>query len=238
MTKLLYLESMHQLQCEANVVAVEEAGELKAVVLDATVFYPQGGGQPSDTGTITNDDAHFRVAQVRWGDGRVLHLGSFERGAWLGGESVRCNVDRERRELNTRLHSAGHIVDMAVNRIGLDWIPGKGYHFPDGPYVEYSGKIDGDKETLRAKIEEEANAIVAEGIATRVLFMDRSELASVCRFVPEYVPAGKPSRVVMYGDFGVPCGGTHVATLGDVGRVRIRKMKAGGETMRVSYAID
>jgi Ser-tRNA(Ala) deacylase AlaX len=62
-------------------------------------------------------------------------------------------------------------------------------------------------------------------------------MAALCHFVPQELPAGKPQRVVLYGDFGVPCGGTHVANLGDIGRIVIRKLKPSGQTIRVSYAV-
>ena len=48
-------------------------------------------------------------------------------------------IDENKRRLYARLHSAGHLLDVAVSNIGLSWQPGKGYHFPDSPYVEYIG---------------------------------------------------------------------------------------------------
>jgi len=56
--------------------------------------------------------------------------------------------------------------------------------------------------------------------------------------VPENLPKDKPSRVVLYGDFGVPCGGTHVKQLSDIGSINVRKMKASGDSLRVSYEIN
>ena len=48
-------------------------------------------------------------------------------------------MNEEKRRLYARLHSAGHMLDIVVKNLKLGWIPGKGYHFPDGPYVEYNG---------------------------------------------------------------------------------------------------
>ena len=67
--------------------------------------------------------------------------------------------------------------------------------------------------------------------------MPREHMASVCAFVPDYIPANKPGRVVMYGDVGIPCGGTHVNNLKDIGHLGIRKIKQNGENIRVSYSV-
>ncbi len=101
--------------------------------MDGTIFYPQGGGQPYDQGVIESAKGKFLVEEVRFVDGIVKHIGMFERGSFEKGDEVTCHVDKARRDLHSRLHSAGHIVDMGMTELGLGWIPGKGYHFPDGP---------------------------------------------------------------------------------------------------------
>ena len=239
MTKLIYLEQMDQYACAGQVVDVQLDGDWVVVILDQTIFYPQGGGQPYDTGVITSSDGRkFLVEEVRFVDGVVRHIGKFDDDAFEVGDSVTCAVDVPRRQLHARLHSAGHVVDMALKRLGVPWVPGKGYHFPDGPYVEYAGDLSSfDKEKLRGDLESMCNQILGEGIATKVLFMNREEMLSMCAFVPEQLPANKPGRVVMYGDFGVPCGGTHVAKFADIGRLVIRKMKQEREHVKVSYAV-
>lgn len=237
-TKLLYLEQMNQYTCEAQVVEVKDEDGKTVVILDQTIFYPQGGGQPYDTGTISNGSKKFMVEEVRFVDGIVKHIGKFEGEAFKAGETVICSVDVERRELHTRLHSGGHLVDMGLKQLGITWRPGKGYHFPNGPYVEYAGSLkDVDVEKLKTDLENACNEIVQKSIETKVLFMPKEEMGSICAFVPDYIPANKPARVVMYGDFGIPCGGTHVSNLKDIGKISIRKIKQDGENIRVSYSI-
>jgi Ser-tRNA(Ala) deacylase AlaX len=236
-TELVYLSEMSLLTLEAEVLRVDP-GERLSIVLDRTVFYPQGGGQPSDTGRLDSAEGSFLVEDVRWFDGEVRHSGSSERGELRAGDRVQLAVDRERRELNTRLHSAGHVVDMAVHRLGFGWIPGKGYHFPQGPYVEYEGRLDRDREELVQLLDTEAGALVDADFATEMRFVEVDELPAYCRFIPENLPVGKPVRVVLYHDFGVACGGTHVSRLGEIGRIRVRKLKGKGGQVRVSYAID
>ncbi len=238
-TKLLYMEDMQQLECEAFVKAVEQKDGKTVVFLDQTVFYPQGGGQPYDTGIMTAGSTKFLVEEVRFAEGIVHHIGRFEGQPFMTGEDVTCSVDRERRELNTRVHSGGHLLDMAVNELGYDWIPGKGYHFPEGSYVEYLGSLGNEeKDDVIKKLSDKIAEIQERDISTTIKFVSKEEMANLCRHVPDYLPKDKPSRVVLYGDFGVPCGGTHVAKLRDIGPEVIRKIKAGPETLRISYSVS
>lgn len=244
-TNLLYLENFSLLECEAKVVAVENENGKDILILDQTCFYPQGGGQPYDKGIISSPSGTFVVEETRFMDGIVRHIGHFENGVLKKGETVKCLVDKPRRELNSRLHSAGHVLDMAVTGLDLNWIPGKGYHFPDGPYVEYAGGLENlDKEKLKTDIENLCNKFIGQDIETKILFMDKSKIGSVCRFVPDNIPLNKPTRVVMFGStgspqaaFGVPCGGTHVGNLSEIKNMAIRKIKAGGENIRIGYDI-
>ncbi len=238
-THLLYLEDFTLLSSPASVIDILEENGKTIVLLDKTIFYPQGGGQPYDKGIIESSSGKFLVEEVRFVDGIVKHIGKFEHGTFKKGDVVTCIVDKERRELNSRLHSAGHVVDMAVAALKYDWIPGKGYHFADGPYVEYTGTLlVEDKEKIKNAIETACAQFVSEGKMTKLLFMDKEEMKKVCRFVPDYLPTNKPSRVVMYGDFGVPCGGTHVSNVRDIGTIAIRKIRTDGQTVRVSYEIQ
>jgi Ser-tRNA(Ala) deacylase AlaX len=236
-TRLRYLEEMDRLELTSQVVALDQQDGRDAVILEETIFYPQGGGQPYDQGTIESSSAWFSVEEVRFVDGVVRHIGTFRSGKFEPGIAVTSRVAPERRSLHSRVHSAGHVVDMAVTALGLNWTPGKGYHFPEGPYVEYSGAFDRDVEILKKEIETSASAIVHAGIETYTRFVSAEDLRQLCRFVPENLPSGKQIRIVFYGDFGVPCGGTHVARLGDIGSLTIRKLKKSGDIIRVSYAV-
>ena len=238
-TKLIYLDGFNLFTSEAKVLEIVREGDNDTVFLDQTIFYPQGGGQPYDKGSIQGSSGNFFVEEVRFADGMVKHIGKFQSGDFQLGENVRCVVDEVRRTLHSRIHSAGHVVDMAINALKLNWVPGKGYHFPEGPYVEYAGSLEGlDKERLKVDIENLCNKFIKENRETKILFMDKERMKEVCNFVTDYIPKGKPARVVMYGDFGVPCGGTHVAHLSDIRHMVIRKIRAKGKDIRVSYDIE
>uniref|UniRef100_K3XLT7 Alanyl-tRNA synthetase class IIc N-terminal domain-containing protein n=1 Tax=Setaria italica TaxID=4555 RepID=K3XLT7_SETIT len=196
-TRLVYFDDMWTLRSAATVLAVhQEEGGRVAVVLDATVFHPQGGGQPADTGAISAAGARFLVEDVRAKDGVVFHYGRFEsagEGCGLGfkeGESVSLEVDAERRSLNSRLHSAGHLLDICVSNVGLSHLqPGKGYHFPDGPFVEYKGVIPQDQiQDKKNELEREAKKLISEGAKVLASVFPYEEAAKLCGgSLPNYI---------------------------------------------------
>jgi Ser-tRNA(Ala) deacylase AlaX len=248
LTKLQYLEDMHALWGSAKVLEAGEQDGRQFVVLDQTILYAQGGGQPADHGSMKSGTVEFVVTDVRFKDGVVYHFGEYhdlDSGSGAGmtsfavGDAVKIIVDAERRQLHKRLHSGAHVLDMVVAEMNLSWTPGKGYHFPDGPYVEYAGSLDGvNVDELKVAMEARCNEIIAQDASTSTKFVSIEELAQLCRHVPENLPAGKPTRVVLYGDFGVPCGGTHVAHLGEIGHETIRKIKVEKGNIKVGYDID
>lgn len=222
------MESMQQLRCQSHIVGLQEDEGKNILILDQTIFYPQGGGQPYDTGVITSVDNDFvlQVQEVRFVEGAVHHVGTIKKGHPSVGMKVHCVVDEERRQLHSRLHSAGHLVDVALNELKINWMPGKGYHFPDGPYVEYIGEIgDMNIDDLKLRIEEKCNEIISRGIKTHIQF-DNDRLRD-----------GKPTRTVFYGEYGVLCGGTHVSNLNEIVSIGIRKIKKKKDKVKVSYTI-
>lgn len=224
MTKLIYMEHMNTYSYKSTIENIKSINGKTIIILNETIFYPQGGGQPYDTGIIKNENATFLVEEVRYVDEQVYHIGTYESGRLTIGESAELFIDQEKRALHTRLHSIGHLVDMALKELSIDWIPGKGYHFPNGPYVEYVGSLDGfDKDKLIKDLENKCNEIIGRNIETKLIFED------------DTLQNGKPRRIVYYGDFSIPCGGTHVANLSDIGTVAIRKIKQEKENIRVSY---
>lgn len=239
MTTLLYLEQMDILSSEATVQDVLEEEGKQVVILDQTILYPQGGGQPYDTGTIESESGKFAVEQVRFVEGIVKHIGTFTEKSFQKGEKVNLSVNPERRLLNSRLHSAGHLVDMGIYELKPDWIPGKGYHFPDGPYVEYEGTFsEPEREQLIKNLQETCNNIISKNPSVEAKIITKDELGTYCRHIPTNIPEGKPIRIVLFGDFGVPCGGTHVKNLSELKSIVIRKIRGESGKVKVSYDVE
>ena len=240
-TKLLYLEDFDVTTTDAFVTDVHTTEDGQTVVeLDQTCFYPRGGGQDWDTGTITAGDAVFVVSMVRLDEnGVVQHYGTFDGDGFAVGAAVYCAVDEERRTINTRLHSAGHLIDMAVQELGWTWTPDKAGHYPHMSFVEYeTGEFvadDATQQALQSRIDELAHSTYEN----KVLFMSPSEMGQYCRHIPANMPTNKPSRIVLYADdFGIPCGGTHVRHASDIGHIEVSKVKSKKGITKVSYRVE
>lgn len=238
-TKLLYLEQNFLYKVSAQVLAITERDDKKALVLDQTIFYPQGGGQPADHGEIICPQGRFAVTDVRFVEGVVYHFGSFTQGSCSVGDNVELQIDVPRRELLSRLHTAGHLVDVAMERIGLQLMPTKAYHFPDNPYVEYQGVLTPEQcADVQQKLQTAVDALIKEDLPVTHRLAHKDELAAICSHVPEHFPEGKPVRVVTISNFAAcPCGGTHVASSTQLGKLEIRKIKSKGGVVRVSYLL-
>ncbi|RKE04978.1 alanine--tRNA ligase-related protein [Marinifilum flexuosum] len=235
MTKLNYLDDSYLLESSATVQKIITNEKGVAVILDQTIFYPQGGGQPTDIGSITFENNLFLVTSVRMDEnGQVWHFGEFQQGEFQQEENVILKVDAKQRLLNTRLHSAGHLLDCAVLEMGLTNIkPTKGYHFPNGSYVEYNGVID-ESASLIPGLEEKVNELVDKNLAIEKQMLSPEEAKQQGVWAPE----GKSARIVNF--FGFPycgCGGTHINSSKEIGEITIRKIKSKKGITRISYCL-
>lgn len=235
MTKLLYLQNTNLFEANAHVTDVRtlEDGRL-AVLLDETIFYPQGGGQPCDNGLIRTDSVTFHVSDVRMDkDGNVLHIGSFEKGVFAINDSAKLLIDSVRRIKNTKAHSAGHLIDCAISSIGINLHPTKGYHFPEGPYVEYMGELDISQDMVD-RIQKAVDDLVVKN--NKIIPSEVSAEEAEKRGL--FVPPGKKARVVKFEGFEeCGCGGTHVDSAGEIGKIVIRKIKSKNNIVRICYEV-
>lgn len=152
----------------------------------------------------------------------IWHIGSFEPAdSTFGlGSEVTCHVDEAKRRLFARIHSAGHLLDIAMAMAGrTDLQPSKGYHFAEGAYVEYIGNVDEkDRKDLLDKLNENCNKIISSTPDSMPVFKkmcsydEANSLLEKAGGVPPYIPKGASLRVLKLtdGDAGCPCGGTHV----------------------------
>lgn len=236
MTQLLYQQDTYLFKSTTSVLEIRtlEDGRI-AVILDQTIFYPQGGGQPCDTGTISSNQARFVVTDVRLdASGTVYHMGTFEQTMFAPGDSVELEINQDRRIRNAKLHSAGHLLDCAVTQLGLQLKPSKGYHFSEGPYVEYEGDVTSTPEMIQA-IESKIHALIGADIP--VIIEELSYEQALQQGIK--APEGKSARIVAFQGFEpCGCGGTHIKSAGQIGSIKIRKIKSKGGFTRISYEIE
>ncbi|XP_076891720.1 uncharacterized protein LOC143543238 [Bidens hawaiensis] len=229
-TILSYHDDMFNLQSTATLISSSLGDDGRHVlILDSTIFHPQGGGQPSDTGFITSSRFKFAVQDVRSRNAVVYHYGVFDKSAEdiiiEAGVQVVLSVDESKRKLYSRLHSAGHLLDVCLPNVGLGHLkPGKAYHFPDGPWVEYVGKVpQAELQSKMQELELEANNMISRGMKVSVAAYSYEEASVLCGgALPDYIPKGSTPRIVKLGDFpGCPCGGTHVSDISDLVNIKL-----------------
>lgn len=239
-TKPLYLEDTYLFESTAKVVAVENDEQGTLVVLDETIFYPQGGGQPTDIGTITFSNVTFRVTKVLYRtDGSIAHYGNFSNGEFHSGESVALVIDQSIRIKNARNHTAGHVLTFAVEVAYPHLVGMKGYHFPDGTYVEFDGILsEEDKALFSEKISDEVRGMIEKELPITIKLVTSDELALLCKNVLPNMPKDKPMRVMIVDGIALGCGGTHLSNTKEIGTFSIRKIKQEKGKLKVSYLTE
>ncbi len=218
-TKLLYYEEDAEFDFAARVVKVFPCNN---VVLNRTVFYPRGGGQEPDRGSIGG----AKVMDVeRYGD-IVIHR--LEGKGPKAGAQVRCCIDGRRRIRITQIHTATHILNGSSRQVLGPWV-WQHSAFKEEDY----GRIDITHfshltELEVQKIEDLANDIVRKDLKIRNNFMPRQEAEEKYgfRLYQGGVVPGSSVRVVDIGGWDIEaCGGTHTRTTGEVGFVKITKVE-------------
>jgi Ser-tRNA(Ala) deacylase AlaX len=218
------------------------------VVTDKTVFHPQGGGQPSDVGSMTGPSGTFEVTAVRMDavrNGQALHFGRFKSAEEIfkDGETVEQSIDMEKRLLFSRLHTAGHVLGSAVRHLVEKEVEGfeelKASHFPDQASCEFQGLIEGKwKDPIQKKV----NELVDAKLPVQVEWWDEEDFKTrgLERLLPDpsLVAPGEKFRMVnIVGADVYPCGGTHVETTDLCGETTVKKISRSKGKSRVSYTV-
>jgi alanyl-tRNA synthetase len=197
-------------------------GDDGAVVLSATPFYAESGGQIGDAGLLANDSKIFNVADTQKSGSAIVHFGLVEQGEFSVGDAVEAIVDAERRQATRLNHSATHLMHAALRSVLGDHVQQKGSLVTaDKLRFDFSHLEAVSADELQA-IEDIVNEQVRLNVAadTKVMsYDDAIESGAVALFGEKY---GDEVRVLKFGDFSVElCGGTHVARTGDIGIFKI-----------------
>jgi misacylated tRNA(Ala) deacylase len=206
------------------------------VVLDRTAFYPEGGGQPYDTGRLEWEGGTARVTRVLKRGGSIRHYVDQVPSV----DVVKGRIDWDRRYAHMRMHTAQHLLSGLVFRTyGARTVGNQLYR--DYSHVDFS-PAGFSQEDLR-KIEEEFNKAVAAGVPVTIYEEDRhvlEERIEEDRAIMELIPKGiQRLRVVQIGDLDLcPCAGTHVRNTSEMGRMRIlRRRSKGRDVDRITYEL-
>lgn len=235
MTELLYLADSYLKEFDAWVVGVTE----NAVELDRTAFYPRGGGQASDEGSLLADSRSWRVLDVFKEGGRVLHKIDGEPPAV--GASVRGVIDWDRRYALMRYHSALHVmVGVIYHRFGV--LVTGGQMYPDRARMDFALE-DMNRERI-ALIESESNRYIEQDLNINIRVLPREEAFRVPELIRTQInllPQGiEEVRVVDVEGLDMQAdGGTHVRGTREIGHLRVTKVENKGKiNKRLEIVLD
>jgi len=198
------------------------AGEEGAVILSATPFYAESGGQIGDQGILVSDGKLFHVADTQKNAKANVHFGSVEQGELKVGDELEAVVDAERRQAIRLNHTATHLMHAALRQVLGDHVTQKGSLVaPDRLRFDFSHYEGVTSEQIQ-EIEDLVNQEIRKNTAADTDLMsydDAIESGAMALFGEKY---GDKVRVLRVGDFSVElCGGTHVERTGDIGVFKI-----------------
>ena len=228
MTTLIFRDDAYARECRAVVTAADARG----ITLDRTVFYPAGGGQPGDSGTLRLADGRpIAIVDTVKGDtpDSVWHIPVADSAPPPVGSEVIARIDWERRHRLMRMHTCLHLLSAVV--------PGD---VTGGQVGDGKGRLDfnlPNTQLDRDQIAAGINRLVAEDHPVRSRWITDEELAArpeLVRTMSVKPPTGQ-GRVRLLEIEGVdlqPCGGTHVARTGEIGLVEVGKIESKGKQNR------
>lgn len=245
-TELLCLKDGYLRECGAKIIEAPAPGK---IVLDKTVFYPQGGGQPSDRGKIfvETDSANggskkeFIVREARKEGGKVIHFleGTETEDAGLQrGEEVTCVVDWQRRYALMRMHTAAHVLGSLMYRQG--WlITGNQLGEEESRFDFSMQEFDRNK---FGEVVQQANAELAKAIELKIYELPREEalkIPEVVKLAGALPPTIPVLRIVEIPGVDLQAdGGTHVRNTAEVGSASISRLEnKGAKNKRVYFKL-
>ena len=231
MSLLLCLDDSYLKECDAVVQSVDG----NDVVLDRTVFYPRGGGQPSDRGKLVAEDGkEIMVLNVLKKNGNIVH--ELENHSLKSGDKVLCILDWKRRYKLMRMHTAAHVIAATMLRNASALITGNQLE-EDKTRFDFSME-NFDREKFE-NIIQKANQELSKDISLKVYTLPREEamkLPGIVKLANALPPSLTHLRIVEIPGIDIQAdGGTHVKNLHEVGKIEIIKLENKGKDNRRVY---
>jgi alanyl-tRNA synthetase len=222
-TKRLYFDDPYQADFEAKVLDRRTHQEKPALILDQTCFYPEGGGQPADRGTLSG----VTVLHVLEQDGEILHILEDE----IPGDTVKGVIDWDTRLDHMQQHTGQHVLSQCFHRL----LSGKTLSFHLGEKLStleigLSSITDPDQDRIEAC----ANRAVFQNREIKTYFVEGSEVSSV----PLRRPPKKSGRIRVVEAVGFDysaCGGTHPRWTGEIGLIKILRREKIRSNLRFEF---
>lgn len=229
MTEALFRDDAYLKRCDAKVLEAAPDG----IVLDRTVFYPTGGGQPGDRGVLRFDGSELRIetTRMRRDDGRILHVPAEGSAVPDAGTRVESAIDWDRRYRHMRMHTCLHLLG-AVLRFPVTG----GQVGADKSRLDFDMPEPPDKDAVNTELE----SLIAADHPVTSRWIDEDDLDPALIRTMSVKPPSGVGRIRLLDIPGVdlqPCGGTHVRSTAEIGRVEVTKIEKKGRQNRRVHVV-
>ena len=235
-TVCAYLDDSYSQSADGNVLRVAQDKSSAYVALDRTIFHPRSGGQPSDVGTIEGSSFRVDVKRAMNQSGIIVHFGKVEGKPETG--PVTCRIDWANRFLMMRRHTAAHLLDHCLATLTGSRVETTDSWLGDDPYVGYGGSAPSDLDLKR--LQELGNVFIQQGLNVEIKTMDRLDAERLIADAPNLARLPKSDKlriVTIHGQLPIPCGGTHVRTLKEIGALEVRRTEPAEAGFRLHFEV-
>jgi alanyl-tRNA synthetase len=235
-TSCVYLDDSYLQSLNTNVVKVAQEKNNAYMLLDRTIFHPRSGGQPSDVGTIEGSSFHVTIKRAMLQSGSIVHFGRAE--GKLKTAPVKCKVDWANRFLMMRRHTAAHLLDHCLATYTGSRVETTDSWLGDEPYVGYGGNAPSGLDLKR--LQELGNGFIQQGLNVEIKIMGRSDAERLIAGAPNVARLPKTEKlriVTIEGQIPIPCGGTHVRNLKEIGALEVPKIESVETGFRLYFEV-
>jgi len=239
LTELTYLKQMDTRTCSASTIRmVPDKGQHYYFILDKTIFHPKGGGQPSDIGILRGPDFEAKVKKAIEHNGVVAHWAKMTSGNPTLG-SVECELNWAHRYVIMKRHSAAHLIDHCLSQTTGATVHTTDSWLGEESYVGYTGQPP--RSTVLNSVKNLANQMICTGASITISYLSR-ENAATLENAPNYarLPDLEEIRTVQIGGCApIPCGGTHVSNLSQIGQLSLlAAVRSSKQGFRLYFVIE
>jgi alanyl-tRNA synthetase len=235
-TVCVYLDDSYAQSVDSKVLRVVQEKSSAYVALDRTIFHPRSGGQPSDVGTIEGSSFRVNVRRAMSQSGIIVHFGKVE-GKFETG-AVRCKIDWANRFLMMRRHTAAHLLDFCLTTLTGSRVETTDSWLGDDPYVGYGGTPPSHLDLKR--LQELGNSFIQQNLNVEIRIMERIDAERLIANAPKLARLPKTEKlriVTIQGQLPIPCGGTHVRTLKEIGALEVRRTEPAEAGFRLHFEV-
>ena len=235
-TTCVYLQDSYLQSLDANVLRIVQEKSSAYLALDRTVFHPRSGGQPSDVGTIEGPSYRVNVKRAMNQSGVIIHFGKIEGKPDFG--PATCKIDWANRFLMMRRHTAAHLLDHCLATATGSRVETTDSWLGDDPYVGYGGPAPSvlDLNLLQNL----GNDCIQRGLNVEIKTMERLDAERLIADAPNFarLPKSEKLRIVtIEGQLMIPCGGTHVLNLKEIGVLEVRRIEPAETGFRLHFEV-